>query len=235
MTVTVGAPDLVVDAPTFSTSSPTYGTHFILPVTVRNQGNGRAGITTLRWYLSTDATICASDTEVGSQTVWGVAGFGNQRPFNRPARPLERRHLLLRRLRGERQRGKQYREQLLPSRNRRRTCPGSRRRCPYGRQQQPDRRGLPSGCTRQSAQPGQPASPQPLPCASTARPTGRSLPAIPRWDPAPCLSYGARWKCRCIKTIDRDCSLEAPALTTTGPASRASPTNPIPGTTAPQP
>ena len=87
VTVTVGAPDLVVDAPTVSTSSPTYGTHFILSVTVRNQGNGRAGITTLRWYLSTDATISASDTEVGSQTVWGVAASGTSDHSTNPRAP----------------------------------------------------------------------------------------------------------------------------------------------------
>ena len=87
VTVTVGAPDLVVDAPTVSTSSPTYGTHFILSVTVRNQGTGRAGTTTLRYYLSTDATISASDTEVGSQTVWGLAASGTSDHSANPRAP----------------------------------------------------------------------------------------------------------------------------------------------------
>ncbi len=72
VTVTVGAapaPDLVVDAPTVSTSSPTGGASFTLRATVRNQGTGRSGLTTLRYYLSTDATVSTSDTEVGTDLV----------------------------------------------------------------------------------------------------------------------------------------------------------------------
>ena len=244
VTVTVGAapaPDLVVDAPTVSTSSPTTGASFTLRATVRNQGSARSGSTTLRYYRSTDATVSTSDTQVGTDPVsslsvsrtssesislrapsnagtyyygacvesvsdesdtgnncsvavtvtvgrprprrrcpngqhqqpdsrgllhperyrpqpgqWPVGGdhpallpldqrddlcqryrggvprggrpggLGNQRPFNRPDRPLERGDLLLRGLRRERQRRIRYREQLLHSRNRkrgRRTCP----------------------------------------------------------------------------------------------------------------
>ena len=98
MTVTVGAPDLVVDAPTVSTSSPTAGAPFTLNATVRNQGAGQSAATTLRFYRSTDETISANDTEVGGHAVGGLAGLGNQRPFNRPDCSLERGHLLLRRL-----------------------------------------------------------------------------------------------------------------------------------------
>ena len=71
--VTVGAapaPDLVVDSPTVSDSSPAAGNSFDLSATVRNQGTGRSrSFTTLRYYRSTDATISARDTEVGTDSV----------------------------------------------------------------------------------------------------------------------------------------------------------------------
>ena len=76
VTVTVGAspaPDLVVDAPTVSTSSPTAGASFTLRATVRNRGTGRSGLTTLRYYLSTDATVSASDTQVGTDLVSAIS------------------------------------------------------------------------------------------------------------------------------------------------------------------
>ena len=72
VTVTVGAapaPDLVVEAPTVSTSSPTAGASFTLRTRVRNQGSARSGSTTLRYYRSTDATVSTSDTEVGTDRV----------------------------------------------------------------------------------------------------------------------------------------------------------------------
>ena len=77
VTVTVGAapaPDLIVEAPTVSTSSPSAGGSFTLRATVRNQGSGRSASTTLRWYLSTDATVTTSDTEVGTDGVFGLSG-----------------------------------------------------------------------------------------------------------------------------------------------------------------
>ena len=67
--VTVGAPDLVVESPTVSDSSPTAGNSFELSATVRNQGAGRSSSTTLRYYRSTNATISAFDTEVGTDFV----------------------------------------------------------------------------------------------------------------------------------------------------------------------
>ena len=72
VTVTVGAapaPDLVVDTPSISDSAPTAGERITLSATVRNQGNGRANFTTLRYYQSTDSTITAGDTEVGTDSV----------------------------------------------------------------------------------------------------------------------------------------------------------------------
>ena len=73
VTVTVGAapaPDLVVDMPTVTESAPAAGARFTLNATVRNQGNGSSTFTTLRYYRSTDATITASDTEVGTDTIY---------------------------------------------------------------------------------------------------------------------------------------------------------------------
>ena len=76
VTVTVGAgptPDLIVEAPTVSSSSPAAGASFTLRATVRNQGSGRSASTTLRYYLSTDATITTSDTEVGTDGVFSLS------------------------------------------------------------------------------------------------------------------------------------------------------------------
>ena len=73
VTVTVGAapaPDLVVDTPTVSSSSPTAGASFTLNATVRNQGNGPSAFTTLRYYRSTDSTVSASDTSAGTDSVF---------------------------------------------------------------------------------------------------------------------------------------------------------------------
>ena len=72
VTLTVGAapaPDLVVDAPTVTNSSPAAGASFTLRATVRNQGPARSATTTLRYYRSTDATVSTSDTEVGTDPV----------------------------------------------------------------------------------------------------------------------------------------------------------------------
>ena len=63
------APDLVVDTPMVSESAPTAGARFTLSATVRNQGNARSGFTTLRYYRSTDSTITANDTSVGTDSV----------------------------------------------------------------------------------------------------------------------------------------------------------------------
>ena len=72
VTVTVGAapaPDLVVDTPTVSESAPAAGARITLSATVRNQGNGSADSTTLRYYQSSDSTITTGDAEVGTDSV----------------------------------------------------------------------------------------------------------------------------------------------------------------------
>ena len=65
-------PDLVVQSPSVSTSSPNTGQSFFLRATVRNRGNGSSAATTLRYYRSSDATISTSDTEVGTDAVRGL-------------------------------------------------------------------------------------------------------------------------------------------------------------------
>ena len=80
VTVTVGAapvPDLVVDTPTVSESAPAAGARFTLSATVRNQGSGASAFTTLRYYQSSDSTITAGDTEVGTDSVFGLAASGS--------------------------------------------------------------------------------------------------------------------------------------------------------------
>ena len=44
--------------------------------TVRNQGTGSSASTTLRYYQSSNATISASDTEVGTDSVSGLSASG---------------------------------------------------------------------------------------------------------------------------------------------------------------
>lgn len=67
------APDLVVVSASASNASPETGQSFTLRATVRNDGDGQAGSTTLRYYRSADATISSGDTQVGTDGV-GVLG-----------------------------------------------------------------------------------------------------------------------------------------------------------------
>ena len=76
VTVTVTAPDLVVAAPSVTDSTPDAGATFTLSATVRNDGDGSAAATTLRYYRSTDATITTSDTQVGTDVVAQLAASG---------------------------------------------------------------------------------------------------------------------------------------------------------------
>ena len=71
-----GTPDLVVQTPSVSDSSPNAGGSFTLSATVRNQGNGLSTTTTLRFYRSTDTTISSIDTEVGTDAVSALAAGG---------------------------------------------------------------------------------------------------------------------------------------------------------------
>ena len=70
-------PDLMVTAPSVTDSGPAAGATFALSATVRNQGAGDSGATTLRYYRSMDGTITRSDTEVGTDAVAGLAASGS--------------------------------------------------------------------------------------------------------------------------------------------------------------
>ena len=67
-------PDLVVD--TLTLSGPPAGVSFTLSARVRNQGAAASSATTLRYYRSTDSKITTSDTQVGTDSVSGLAAFG---------------------------------------------------------------------------------------------------------------------------------------------------------------
>ena len=69
-------PDLIVESPSVNDNTLTTGQSFTLRATVRNQGNASAATTTLRYYRSDDATIDASDTEVGTATVSSLSAGG---------------------------------------------------------------------------------------------------------------------------------------------------------------
>ncbi|MCY4440346.1 MAG: hypothetical protein OXE53_09085 [Deltaproteobacteria bacterium] len=72
---TSNTPDLVVGSPSVSDASPDAGASFTLSATVRNQGSGRSGATTLRYYRSSNATITTSDTAVGTDAVGSLAAL----------------------------------------------------------------------------------------------------------------------------------------------------------------
>jgi hypothetical protein len=62
-------PDLTVPTITASDSSLTPFQAFIINATVKNQGNGSSGATTLRYYRSTDGTITTGDTLIGTNSI----------------------------------------------------------------------------------------------------------------------------------------------------------------------
>ena len=62
-------PNLVVDLPTVSLSSPMAGQSFTLNVTVRNRGSCSSSPTAVSYYRSTDSTITSADTQVGADRV----------------------------------------------------------------------------------------------------------------------------------------------------------------------
>ena len=148
VTLTVGAapaPDLVVDSPTVSNSSPAAGASFTLRTTVRNQGTGRSSSTTLRYYRSTDARVSTSDTEVGTDRVSSLSASRTSSEFISLRAPASAGTYYYGGVRRERHWRNQYRKQLLrcrdPDRGRRSgPRPGCRR--PYGQQQQPRGRRL---------------------------------------------------------------------------------------------
>ena len=63
------SPDLIVESPSVDNTTPTPGQSLTLSATVRNQGTAEVAATTLRYYQSSDATITADDTAVGTDAV----------------------------------------------------------------------------------------------------------------------------------------------------------------------
>ena len=64
-----GGPDLIVQSPSVSAVTLTPGQTFTLQATVYNQGDEQAAATVLHYYRSNNATITASDTEVGTDAI----------------------------------------------------------------------------------------------------------------------------------------------------------------------
>ena len=75
--------DLIVEPFSVSATTLTPAEPFTLNATVRNQGNGRADATTLRYYRSSNTRISFSDTEVGSSDISSLnAGNADQRSIS---------------------------------------------------------------------------------------------------------------------------------------------------------
>ena len=72
----VDAPDLVVEALSVDDGVLATGENFLLSATVWNRGGGDAAATTLRYYRSASASISASDIEIGTDAVNGLAASG---------------------------------------------------------------------------------------------------------------------------------------------------------------
>ena len=73
----VGRPDLVVEPPSVDDPRPDTGGSFTLSVKVLNRGSSSSVSTTLRYFQSTDETIMSSDTQVGTDSVRGLAPSGS--------------------------------------------------------------------------------------------------------------------------------------------------------------
>ena len=71
-------PDLIVQSPSVSDSTLTPGQAFTLSATVQNQGDQPAAATTVRYYRSNNATITASDTQIGTNAVGELTASATQ-------------------------------------------------------------------------------------------------------------------------------------------------------------
>ncbi|MEQ9260482.1 MAG: CARDB domain-containing protein [Roseovarius sp.] len=70
--------DLVVSGFSGSTSTAETGAPITLNAVVANQGNATSSSTTLRYYLSNDATISPLDTQLGTDAVAALAAGGSE-------------------------------------------------------------------------------------------------------------------------------------------------------------
>lgn len=66
-------PDLVIPAVSVNDSTLTFSQTFTISATVKNQGNGSSGATTLRYYRSTDSKITTGDTALGTGSISGLS------------------------------------------------------------------------------------------------------------------------------------------------------------------
>ena len=66
-------PDLTVESPSASDTTPASGDSFEFTVTVRNQGLSASTATTIRYYRSENRTVTSSDTEVSTAAVGALA------------------------------------------------------------------------------------------------------------------------------------------------------------------
>ena len=79
LTVTVpqpNRPDLIVSSATVDDTTPDADSSFTFSVQVRNRGDGASTSTTLRYYMSTDASVTTADTPVGTDTVAALTASG---------------------------------------------------------------------------------------------------------------------------------------------------------------
>ena len=76
--IQAGSPDLVVESPSVSDSTPTTEETFIFSATVRNRGSGESNSTALRYYRSAAPTISSSDTQIGTDSVSGLSVLGSE-------------------------------------------------------------------------------------------------------------------------------------------------------------
>ena len=73
-----GVPDLIVSALNGSPSSLAQGDALAINATVLNQGSAASGATDLKYYLSADMTVAASDYLIGTVSVNALAAGGSQ-------------------------------------------------------------------------------------------------------------------------------------------------------------
>ena len=100
VSILVTAPDLRVGSVFASPDNMLIGASFTLAAMVSNDGTASSPATTLRYYLSVDATISSTDTEVATDAVEALAGGASSVEAVVLTAPSTARHVLLRRLRG---------------------------------------------------------------------------------------------------------------------------------------
>jgi len=75
--------DLIIQSPHANPTEIVAGTETTVSCEVKNQGNGSAGSSILKYYLSSDTIYSLSDTELGSDEV-GILSSGGTSPENEP-------------------------------------------------------------------------------------------------------------------------------------------------------